>query len=59
MTGGIMMFLLQEAVTNTNGYMIAGYAVIFSAMLLYVISLIMRYHKLRRDLETLEKANRQ
>ena len=53
-----MMLFLPETVMSTSGYMIAGYAVIFGVMLLYVISLIMRYRKLQRDFETLKKAER-
>jgi hypothetical protein len=47
--------LLQEAPAETTGYMIAGYAVIFGVMLLYVASLYIRKRNLLRDLEVLEE----
>jgi hypothetical protein len=53
----MMLFtqLLQEAPAETTGYMIAGYAVIFGVMLLYVASLYIRKSNLLRDLEVLEE----
>ena len=45
----------QEAPADTTTYMIAGYAVIFGVMLLYVISLYIRKHNLERDLEVLQE----
>ena len=48
-----MMSYLQQAVPDTLSYMIAGYTVIFSVMILYLVSLVVRFHRLRRDLETL------
>jgi hypothetical protein len=45
--------ILQQAPAETTRYMIAGYAVIFSIMLLYVISLVIRRRNLERDIETL------
>jgi hypothetical protein len=53
----MMLFtqLLQEAPAETTGYMIAGYAVIFGVMLLYVASLYIRKRNLLRDLEVLEE----
>jgi hypothetical protein len=39
--------ILQQAPAETTRYMIAGYIVIFSIMLLYVLSLVIR----RRNLE--------
>jgi hypothetical protein len=50
--------LFQEATTNTNGYMIAGYAVAFIVMALYVASLFIRTRNLNRDLTTLEELNK-
>jgi hypothetical protein len=47
--------LLQEGPAETTGFMIAGYAVIFGVMLLYVISLYIRRRNLIRDLEVLEE----
>ena len=52
------MFLLQEAPANTNVYFIAGYAVIFGTMLIYLISLIVRRRNLRQEYELLnDEAN--
>lgn len=45
----------QEAPADTNTYMIAGYAVIFGVMLLYIISLYLRNRNLERDLEVLQE----
>ena len=47
------MFLL-ETTPNTSQYMIAGYAISFGVMLLYVISLYVRSRNFRQDLSTLE-----
>lgn len=55
------LFLLQQGPANTMNYMIAGYAVIFGVMLLYLASLVIRQRNLRQDmelLEDLEKAER-
>jgi hypothetical protein len=35
-------------------YMIAGYAAIFIVMTLYIVSLVIRWQKLKQDLQTLE-----
>jgi hypothetical protein len=48
------MIYLQDAPANTTTYMIAGYAVIFGVMLIYLISLIMRRRNLQQDAEILE-----
>lgn len=47
------MFFL-ETPPNTSGYMIAGYAIAFGVMLLYVVSLAVRFRSLQQDLSTLE-----
>lgn len=47
--------LLQEGPAETTGYMIAGYAVIFGVMLIYVASLYIRRSNLLRDLEVLQE----
>jgi hypothetical protein len=47
--------LLQEGPANTTSYMIAGYAIIFGVMLIYLISLLVRQRNLNRDLEVLEE----
>lgn len=46
---------LQEAPANTLNYMIAGYFVIFSIMLIYLVSLRLRRRNLQQDLEVLEE----
>jgi len=45
----------QEAPADTTTFMIAGYAVIFGVMLLYIISLNIRKRNLERDLEVLQE----
>lgn len=47
--------LFAEGPANTLNYMIAGYAVFFIAMILYLASLLMRYRNLKQDLEVLEE----
>lgn len=47
------MNLLQLRPADTTSYMIAGYAVIFGVMLLYVLSLVVRTRNLEKDLEVL------
>lgn len=51
----LFMQLLQETPAETTGYMIAGYAVIFGVMLLYVVSLYIRRRNLIQDLDVLEE----
>lgn len=46
--------LFQEAPADTTIYMIAGYAVIFGVMLIYLISLSLRRRSLKEDLRILE-----
>ena len=48
------MFPLQQGPAETTIYMIAGYAVIFGMMLIYLVSLIVRKRNLNQDLEVLE-----
>ena len=50
--------LFQEATPDTSGYMIAGYAVTFIVMAIYVVSMYLRSRNLNQDraiLEELEK----
>jgi CcmD family protein len=47
--------IIQYAPAETTRYMLAGYAVIFSVMFGYIISLFIRRHNLERDLATLEE----
>lgn len=46
--------LFQEGPANTTAYMIAGYAVIFGVMLIYLISLAIRRRNLKEDFEVLK-----
>jgi hypothetical protein len=46
--------LLQNATPNTTADLILGYAVMGAVGLIYVVSLLVRQRKLRRDLEALE-----
>jgi hypothetical protein len=48
------MFFFQ-APPDTSQYMIAGYAVAFGVMLLYVASLFIRFRNLNRDISMLEE----
>lgn len=52
------MFIAQQPPPDTSAYMIAGYAVIFGVMLLYLISLSIRRRNLRRDIEALQEAEK-
>ena len=39
----------MDAPANTLGYFIAGYSVIFGVMIIYLISLVVRWRSLRQD----------
>lgn len=54
-----MLFLIQNPPLETTNYMIAGYAVIFSVMLIYLISLAVRSRNLKQDIEVLEEIEEQ
>ena len=45
----------QEATPDTSAYMIAGYAVAFIVMALYVASIYVRSRNLKQDLTVLEE----
>ncbi len=47
--------LLQQAPAETTQYMLAGYIVILSIMLLYIISIFIRHRNLKRDIQTLNE----
>jgi hypothetical protein len=51
----MLIAMLQQAPAETTRYMVAGYTVIFSVMLLYIISIIFRRRNLKRDLEILNE----
>ena len=48
-----MLFL--DAPPDTLSYMIAGYAVIFGLLLIYLVSLALRRRNLKQDLEVLDE----
>ncbi|NMC14206.1 MAG: CcmD family protein [Chloroflexi bacterium] len=48
----------QNAPANTINYMIAGFAVIYGVMLAYLISLVVRWKKLEREVEELKEIER-
>ena len=45
----------QEATPDTSGYMIAGYAINFLVMALYVASMYLRSRNLNQDMTTLQE----
>ena len=45
----------QDATPDTSGYMIAGYAITFLVMALYVASLYLRSRNLKQDMSLLEE----
>ena len=47
--------LFQQGPVDTTAYMIAGYAVIFGTMFLYLVSIFVRRRNLEADLATLEE----
>ncbi len=46
---------LQEVTPDTTGYLIAGYAAIFGLMGLFLLSLILRWRNLKKDLVLLDE----
>ncbi len=54
----MLIALLQQAPAETTRYMIAGYTVIFSIMLLYIISIFIRRRNLSRDVKMLAEMER-
>ena len=46
--------MLFDTTPDTSGYMIAGYAVAFGVMALYLVSLIVRTRNLKQDQQLLE-----
>ncbi len=55
----MLISLIQQAPAETTRFMIAGYAVIFSIMLLYTISIFVRRRNLKRDLDMLSEMESQ
>ncbi len=53
------MLFIQDAPLETTNYMIAGYAVIFTVMLIYLASLAIRNRNLKQDVEVLQEIEEQ
>ena len=51
--------LIFQAPAETTRYMIAGYAVIFSVMFLYIVSLYIRTRKFKQELEMLKEMDQE
>lgn len=49
--------ILQQTTPDTVNYMIAGYAVIFGVIAIYLVSFVVRNRNLRKDLQLLEEIN--
>jgi hypothetical protein len=43
---------------ETTNYMIAGYTVIFGVMLVYLVSLVVRWRNLKQDAQVLQELDR-
>ena len=52
------MFIFQ-APPDTSNYMIAGYAIAFGVMFIYVASLYIRYRNLNRDMSMFEEMDKE
>lgn len=51
----LFSILLQEGPAETTNYMILGYTVIFSVLIIYLASLYVRRRNLKRDVELLQE----
>jgi hypothetical protein len=51
----MLISLIQQAPAETTRYMIAGYSVIFSIMLIYILSIFIRQRNLKRNLQILDE----
>jgi hypothetical protein len=51
------MFFL-ETPPDTSGYMVAGYAIAFGVMFIYVVSLFIRFRNLERDMSMFEEMDK-
>ena len=49
----------MDAPADTLAYMLAGYGVIFGVMLVYLVSLVVRWRNLRQDEEMLKQLEKQ
>ncbi len=55
-----MSILNQISITpDTSGYMVLGYAFLFVAMAIYLISLYMRQRNFKRDVALLEELDKE
>ncbi len=45
----------MQATPDTTNFMIAGYAVIFGVLIVYVVSLFLRWRNLKREQQALEE----
>ena len=50
--------MFPQSIPDTSGYMIAGYAIAFLVMILYVASMILRNRNLKQDLTMLEEMDK-
>jgi CcmD family protein len=48
----------MDTPANTLNYMIAGYSVIFAVIIIYLVSLRLRWRRARKEMELLEIAQR-
>jgi Na+-transporting methylmalonyl-CoA/oxaloacetate decarboxylase gamma subunit len=46
---------LQQAPAETFNYMVLGFSVILSVLILYIISIVVRFRALKRDINLLEE----
>ncbi len=51
----MMFYIPHLAPPETTNYMIAGYIVIFSVMVIYIASLFLRSRKLEQDIKILDE----
>ncbi len=51
----MLLSIIHQAPAETTRYMIAGYAVIFSVIFVYVASLFVRSRKLSQEIQTLNE----
>jgi hypothetical protein len=49
----------MEGPANTTAYMIAGYAVIFGVMAIYLVSLVVRFRNLRQEEQLLKELEKE
>ena len=54
-----MEMLMVQGPAETTAYFIAGYAIIFGVMFLYLVSLMVRWRNQAEDLQILEEIEEQ